>query len=456
MMLCLLALTLGAVTATPVQGFGLLSADFSFHSDSSWRAAADPYQLGSNFNVEVNPLDTESQGLRGKGETLAAKARVQAYRPYLAMEATPAVSFRWRDGDYRPAAFFHEAWARAHTSSVAFSVGRQTFDWRLNGEPGLLLTKNARPMDVLRLHTLKDFSLPWFFSHLGFFEADVFLATLGESGHRPGRKLFGTRLVWKPTANLDLGFAQTLMFDGEGAPSIEWYEVLLESFSRRKRNTNEIERTNAADHRLNWFMAARFPSLKNMSISYEGIMDDYRSGMLSSFSNFRDFHEDNVGYQVVMKGPELIKRSGFGAVYRRLPYHLYLHGEWKAGYSMDQRFLGSGLGAQTRAYEFFWRQAVREYGEIDMRFGILDRRADRFHPNSEPRRPGGISRVNVLQRFPQERSYYVNAAWEMPLIQRGWFLRQEAGLERVMSMNFVEGRDRGTYRLGSSLVWRAF
>jgi hypothetical protein len=88
----------------------------------------------------------------------------------------------------------------------------------------MLLSNNALALDMVRLQTAHQVTLPWFLRYLGPLKAQVFFGQFEREREFPRAKLGGARLDLAPFSWLEVGFARTVVFGGDGRPSIEWYE----------------------------------------------------------------------------------------------------------------------------------------------------------------------------------------------------------------------------------------
>src|SRR5947209_20462777 len=111
-----------------------------------------------------------------------------------------------------------------------FSFGNQSL-WCGPGLGGSLnLSNNTEPITMMRLTRVVPFKLPTFLGWLGPARVDSFFGQ--PSGHRfietqsglfgrpvdPQPFLYGLKISFKPTANLEFGFSGTTIYGGPGLP----------------------------------------------------------------------------------------------------------------------------------------------------------------------------------------------------------------------------------------------
>ncbi|NCO50912.1 MAG: capsule assembly Wzi family protein [Deltaproteobacteria bacterium] len=109
---------------------------------------------------------------------------------------------------------------------VTLSAGRQSLWWGPGQNGSLLLTNNAKPLEMLRLHSPESLTLPWLFKFIGPFQFDLFLSRLESEREVPNPNLLGLRFNFKPTRWLELGAARVVMFGGEGTPTLDFGDYL--------------------------------------------------------------------------------------------------------------------------------------------------------------------------------------------------------------------------------------
>ena len=116
--------------------------------------------------------------------------------------------------------------AVAQLGSFEISVGRQSLWWGQGRHGSLVLTNNAKPLDMVRVTNSTPFLLPWFFKYLGPFRFDVFWSRLEKDRSVENPYFAGLRIDTKPLPWIELGASRTVMFGGKGRPNVDWNEFL--------------------------------------------------------------------------------------------------------------------------------------------------------------------------------------------------------------------------------------
>jgi hypothetical protein len=197
-----------------------------------------PYGQGSNEVVgfsghaEAGPVAFYLRGEYQYASAMPAYSTVAQQ----AISAEDGLPFGWniRFGStsrFRPV----EAYAALNLANWQISFGQQSLWWGPDKTTSLILSNNAEAMPMLRVARAKPFKMPGFLGWLGAGHLDAFLARQGgihyvglgtnfaihgDASHAltPPPYLWGTTLSFKPTDNLEIGFAHTVIFAGYGRP----------------------------------------------------------------------------------------------------------------------------------------------------------------------------------------------------------------------------------------------
>ena len=96
------------------------------------------------------------------------------------------------------------------------SVGKQSLWWGPGGGGALIFSNNAEPIYMLRINRTLPLYIPLLSKLLGPMRHDHFFGKL--SGHHfpPDPFVYGDKISFQPTKNLELGFSRTAVFAGQG------------------------------------------------------------------------------------------------------------------------------------------------------------------------------------------------------------------------------------------------
>ena len=119
-----------------------------------------------------------------------------------------------------------EGYVKGRAGFVELVVGREPLWWGPGFHGSMLVSNNSVALDMLRLRTANQVTLPWIFKDIfGPLKFELFFGQLEEERNfYPRSKVTGARLDLSPFPWLEIGFARTIVFDGDGRPKPHWYE----------------------------------------------------------------------------------------------------------------------------------------------------------------------------------------------------------------------------------------
>ncbi len=120
-----------------------------------------------------------------------------------------------------------EAYVKGRLGSFELVVGRESLWWGPGFHGSMLISNNPLGLDMIRLQTAEQITLPWVFRYLGPMKVTVLFGQFEEERDFPRTKLSGFRFDLAPATWLELGLSRTGMFNGEGRPSPKWYQYPL-------------------------------------------------------------------------------------------------------------------------------------------------------------------------------------------------------------------------------------
>lgn len=240
--------------------------------------------------------------------------------------------------------------------NVQISFGKQSL-WLGPGDGGpMLFSDNAEPIWMLRINRVSPKKLRGPFELLGPFRAEFFLGQL--SGHHfvfsqptlygpsisPQPFIHGQKLSFKPTSNLELGFAFSVVFGGPGDPFT--FHNFLRTFTFATATPGST--TDAGDRRGSFDLSYRLPFLRNWVTVYtDALVDDEISPIVTSH---RAMHP-GIYLPRIPKIPKLDLR--LEGVYTDVPGFqptgfFYSNSRYRSGYTSNGNLLASWIGREGR------------------------------------------------------------------------------------------------------------
>jgi hypothetical protein len=290
------------------------------------------------------------------------------------------------------------------------SVGRQSLWWGQGRHGSLVLTNNAKPLDMVRLTNPSPILLPWVFKYLGPFRFDVFWSELENDRVVPEPYFAGLRLDFKPLPWFEIGASRAIIFGGEGLPSIGLDEFITILGGKNLEGGEDTSNSVAAlDGRL------RLPFLWGAEIYGEYGGEDEAGHFFSKKAWI-------LG--VYLPWIEPSGRLSLRVEYADLSSPVwYRHGTFRSGYTYEGKILGHHVGGAAKDV----------YGELQV---ILPH--DLLMTISVDYEERGLDQ-------PVEEKHYqgsVSIAWDF---SEHCALDLSLGYDRVNNADFEEGNDQQFY-----------
>jgi hypothetical protein len=273
------------------------------------------------------------------------------------------------------------ATASFQIANTQFSFGQQSL-WLGPSMAGpFLFSNNAEPMPMFRIDSVSPYRVPLLSSLLGGVRTQFFLGRL--SGQQwsadigPGLPsqpwVQGTKVSFKPTENLELGFGYTAQFGGTGNP-FTWSSFIRTFYS----HTSSIS-TNPAKRLAQFDFSYRIPGLRNWLTLYTDsmVIDEYSPiGSTRPQINpgiyipqLPKLHNIDLRFEGATTDLNIPSHFGSGAVYTDTRY--------KSGYTNNGDILGNWVGRRGRAeaawatYHFSPRSQIQltyRHNDVDKAF----------------------------------------------------------------------------------------
>ncbi|MCM8789790.1 MAG: capsule assembly Wzi family protein, partial [Candidatus Omnitrophica bacterium] len=133
---------------------------------------------------------------------------------FTTFSATPAFRFT----EFGTELFLDEAAAKFSLFNTELSASKSAMWWGPGFHGSMLISNNAKALNLVRLRSINSFYLPWMFKNLGSFGINFFIGQLEKDRTIPAPRLAGLRLEWSPLPYLVLGANRTAIMGGEGRP----------------------------------------------------------------------------------------------------------------------------------------------------------------------------------------------------------------------------------------------
>lgn len=322
-------------------------------------------------------------------------------------------------------------------------VGRDSLIWGQGEYGGLLLSNNARPLDLIKLGTVSPFYLPTFFKYLGATSFQLFFAMMGPERTLPHSILTGYKWTLQPFSWFEIGLNHVVMMGGDGVNGPSFWEAIGEFTGFLSAATSNKGGGAASTNRL-FSLEGRWtvPFLRN-SIFYAEIgFDDTNSELDVLF-------EDNAMYYLGVYIPRL---SDTGSVdlrleYRHIPAISYRHTPYISGHTLNQKILADELGPDSDGVSLTLRADFYENFVLRSELTYERRDSDVFTGVTSG---GDIVDIVKTQNNPAEHRWRVvnGLNWKA---RENIKVELNLGYERVENFNFNVGADIDNF-LGSVVL----
>ena len=162
-----------------------------------------------------------------------------------------------------------DAYAAVTVAGHNISVGKQSLWWDSTRGSAMIMSDNAVPFYMLNIDRIIPLKLPWILKYLGPVRYDFFFGQMAGHQYPPRPFIHGEKFSFKPTANLEFGFARTAVFAGEDVTPLT-FGTFWKSFTSTTSSTNPgFDLRNSAGVRHSEFdFTYRIPRLRNWLTLY--------------------------------------------------------------------------------------------------------------------------------------------------------------------------------------------
>jgi hypothetical protein len=117
-----------------------------------------------------------------------------------------------------------EGYGKMMVGPIELEGGRDSLWWGPGHHGSILMSNNARPLDMVKITNPQPIQLPWVFRALGPVKAEWFLAELEKDRDFPHANLTGLRVSIKPHPLVELAASRVSQFGGHGMPPLGFFD----------------------------------------------------------------------------------------------------------------------------------------------------------------------------------------------------------------------------------------
>ena len=356
---------------------------------------------------------------------------------HFALEVTPRVeSNSWREGDANVEALLQRGYGVLQAGNAALAFGRRSVAWGPGKRGALLVTNNARSLDMVEFLTPSPGRLPWVFSHLGQWRISLLGANLGPDASFRYGWMGAWRLSYLPARYVEVGIGHTVLMGGEGAPSLTALEVVGEYFGFRPGGSSPGDK-NGANQMMEGSVLLRIPQLWGVEI-YGVLANEDKRDTLKRF--LRDGSSYLAGLYLPRLNPS--GTADFRFEFRRMCAIMYRHGLFWKGSTLNSLIIGDNLGPDAMGAGGVFRYELSPRFEVNAAFDWEVRRSDIHGDSGDP--DGSLGDIVVVRPGPHEERYRLILAPRY-MSAKGTRIDIAAGYERVLNAGYVQGLSRNNW-----------
>jgi hypothetical protein len=253
-----------------------------------------------------------------------------------------------------------EGYGKAMLGPFEIEGGRDSLWWGPGHHGALLISNNAEPFTMLKISNPQPLRLPWIFRYIGLVKGQWFLTELEEDRDHPGAKLSGLRLALKPHPAVELGATRVVMFGGEGAPGVSWFEYI--------KNMIQFSEEQSEDNQL-------------AGLDGSFLLPLPRSLPLRSVKLYGDFMgEDSVhsapsrwSYLAGLQLNDILRtgRTDLRMEWAHTNPVAYIHGIYTSGYTYEGRVIGHFIGPNADDFFVLLSHYLTESLVVDLAYDEL-------------------------------------------------------------------------------------
>lgn len=332
-----------------------------------------------------------------------------------------------------------ELYGDASWRGLIFSVGRKPLWWGQSQISPLLISHNARPLDLIALQT-RPSRLPWIFDSFGLTQASLFIARTLEDRVPAHDYIFGWRVGVTPADIFSLNFSAIYETRGDGVHKGSASDLIIEVLgSRRNLGDGVDDASNVTARGVAVDFNVPF-SLFDQSYDFysEHHIRDCCGKIKNILTQYYSF-----SYGIRWASSKLTNAFQIDLEWQQLADKIYFHSTWPSQFSNGGRLMGAYAG--RNGHNIYFRLTTPALKNIKLKTLLflennqsnenLDRNLrsiKEFLPSYESgeTRLGNITEINYL-------------------LSTRWKLTGSGGLFRVWDKDYLTGHH--TWEWGTSL-----
>ena len=317
---------------------------------------------------------------------------------------------------------------RAVRGNASLSVGREYTEWSPSEGGGLLFSRNAPPLNMVRIASDRPAVLPGVLGRLGATSATLQVAELGQSVNNSHSLLVSYKASVSPAPGLELGGMFENHFGGSGAKHFSPLDRFIDfvpfiDVFRRHPNATDVE----SDKLLGIDARLRIPQLANVTVFSEVQLEDFDFHRLGSI-----FHQD-AAYNSGVIIPALTPSVSAQLTYHTAGIRFYQHHLITNGIASRRLLLGDDLGRDASGTDILVHWEHPSGASISANGAVERRRSDTYEGTDST--TGFVFRELAKGPVEWRRRAMLVAGWQPS--EEHYALLIGAGAEQAANVGFV-------------------
>jgi len=312
-----------------------------------------------------------------------------------------------------------DTYALAKYAGLDFSVGKQSMWWGPDEGGAFLMSNNAPPFWMLQINRTEPMHLPFLSKFLGPFEFGNFFG--GLYGHQfPAQPyMFGQKISFKPSPNLEFGFTRDDVFGGNGH-----VPLTLGSFWTAFSSFNDVQpsvkfsRNDPGARHASFDASYRLPLLRrSVTIYTDSLVHDdvspiaapQRAGFAPGiyFAAIPGVPKLDFRAEAVYTDPPTVSSMGGRFLYWEVVYHdVYLN---------DRDLMGYWIGREGKGYQAWSTYHFSPWSSLQ--FAVRNAKiSDDFIPQGSTQWDWSVSGILRVRKDLEVRPLLQYETWLVPVL----------------------------------------
>lgn len=312
-----------------------------------------------------------------------------------------------------------DTYAMMEYGGMDWSAGKQSMWWGPGESGALLMSDNAAPFWMIQVNRSRPTEVPLLSRFLGPFELYNFFGALAGHKFPAGPYMFGQKVSFKPTENLEFGFTRDDVFGGQGHVPITFgsFWNAFTSFTDVSPET-KFSRNDPGARHASFDFSYRLPYLRRWVTFYTDslVHDDVspvsaprRSAINPGIyiTHFPKLPKLDFRAEAVDTNPPTADSFGGQFIYWEVVYHdLYLNG---------RNLMGNWIGRQGNGYQAWstYHLSPQSSIQIGVRNGKI---ANSFIPGGSTQWDWNLAGDLWLRKDLEVKPFFQYETWLVPVL----------------------------------------